>query len=265
MKLYKKIINACALLLAAAAVSFAGGGNEDGSGSGLEAIRKAGILRVGVKSDVPKFGLVNTATNQYEGIEIELARLIAKEILGNADKVVFTPVTAKTRGPLLDMGELDLVIATFSIAAERKLIYNFSSAYYTDTVGMLVKKESGISGLKDCNEKIIGVAQSATSLRAIQEEAGRLGITVSFSEFATYPEIKAALDSGQVDVFSVDKAILNGYLDDSSVILPDSFAPQNYGIACRLDDKKLADYINGLVENWLEDGTIGGLIRRFDP
>ncbi|MDR1180303.1 MAG: transporter substrate-binding domain-containing protein, partial [Spirochaetales bacterium] len=243
---------------------FAGGGKEAGSGTSIESIRKAGILRVGVKSDVPKFGLVNTTTNQYEGIEIELARLIAKEILGDANKVVFTPVTAKTRGPLLDMGEIDIVIATFSIAAERKLIYNFSPAYYTDTVGMLVKKSSGISGLKDCNGKTIGVAQSATSLKAIQEEADRLNITVNFSEFATYPEIKMALDSSQVDVFSVDKAILSGYLDDTSVILPDSFAPQNYGIATRLDDKNLAAYINELVETWLSDGTIGGLIRRFD-
>jgi putative glutamine transport system substrate-binding protein len=263
MKSGKRIAATLVLLLAAAAAGFAGGGSESGSGAGVDAIKKAGVLKVGVKSDVPKFGLVNTATNQYEGMEIELSKLIAKEILGDAGKVAFTPVTAKTRGPLLDTGELDLVIATFTITEERKLTYNFSTKYYTDAVGMLVKKASGISGLKDCNGKTIGVAQSATSRKAIQEAADGLGIKISFSEFATYPEIKAALDSGRVDVFSVDKSILNGYLDDTSVILPDGFSPQEYGVVSKLDNKALAEYINGLIEKWLGDGTIDGLIKQF--
>ncbi|MDR1625847.1 MAG: transporter substrate-binding domain-containing protein [Spirochaetia bacterium] len=263
MQLGKKIAATVVVLLAAAAFGFAGGGSESGSGVGVEAIQKAGVLKVGVKSDVPRFGLMNTATNQYEGMEIELSKLIAKEILGDAGKVAFTPVTAKTRGPLLDTGELDLVIATFTITEERKLTYNFSTKYYTDAVGMLVKKASGISGLKDCDGKTIGVAQSATSRKAIQEAADKLGIKIGFSEFATYPEIKAALDSGRVNVFSVDKSILNGYLDDTSVILPDAFSPQEYGVVSKLDNKALAAYINGLIEKWLGDGTLDGLIKRF--
>ncbi|MDR1932169.1 MAG: transporter substrate-binding domain-containing protein [Spirochaetales bacterium] len=262
MKFGKRIVCAALVLLAAAALGFAGGSGESGA-SGVDGIKKAGVLKVGVKSDVPKFGLVNTATGKYEGLEIELSRLIAKDILGDAEKVEFTPVTAKTRGPLLDTGELDLVIATFTVTEERKLTYNFSSTYYVDAVGMLVKKSDGLSGLKDCNGKVIGVAQSATSRKAIQEAADKLGIKISFAEFATYPEIKAALDSGRVDVFSVDKSILNGYLDDQSVILPDAFSPQEYGVASKLDNKALAAYIDGLIQKWLKDGTIAGLITQF--
>jgi putative glutamine transport system substrate-binding protein len=129
---------------------------------------------------------------------------------------------------------------------------------------MLVKRASGITGLKDCNGKAIGVAQSATSRKAIQEAADKLGVKISFSEFATYPEIKAALDSGRVDVFSVDKSILNGYLDDQSVILPDAFSPQEYGVTSKLDNKPLAGYIDALVQKWLKDGTIAGLIKQFE-
>ncbi|MDR3200364.1 MAG: transporter substrate-binding domain-containing protein, partial [Spirochaetales bacterium] len=155
MKFGKRIVCMALALMAVAAFGFAGGSGEP-EGAGVEAIKKAGVLKVGVKADVPKFGLVNTATGKYEGLEIELSKLIAKDILGNAEKVEFTPVTAKTRGPLLDTGELDLVIATFTITEERKLTYNFSTKYYTDAVGMLVKKAEGVSSLKDCNGKIIG-------------------------------------------------------------------------------------------------------------
>jgi putative glutamine transport system substrate-binding protein len=230
----------------------------------LDAIKNAGVLKVGVKSDVPKFGLLNTATNQYEGFEIELAKLVAKDLLGDASKVAFTPVTAKTRGPLLDNGELDLIAATFTITEERKLSYNFTTPYYTDAVGMLVKKAAGINSLADCGGKTIGVAQSATSKEAIQKAADELGVKISFLEFATYPEIKAALDSGRVDIFSVDKSILNGYLDSSTIILGDSFSPQNYGITSKLANTDLASYVDGLVQKWLADGTIPSLIKQFE-
>ena len=53
-------------------------------------------------------------------MEPDIARLIAKEITGSEENVEFVGVTAKTRGPLLDNGELDMVIATFTITDERK-------------------------------------------------------------------------------------------------------------------------------------------------
>jgi putative glutamine transport system substrate-binding protein len=253
---------ACAVLVLLAAAALAGCTKSQGAGA-LDPIRQAGVLKVGVKADVPGFGLLNTATNAYEGFEIELAKLIANEIFGDPAKVAFTPVTAKTRGPLLDNGELDLIIATFTVTEERKLTYNFSTTYYTDAVGMLVKKSAGIKGLADLNGKTIGVAQSATSRAAIDTAAKAAGATLKFAEFATYPEIKAALDSGRVDVFSVDRSILAGYLDNESEILPDRFSPQEYGVASKLANKELAAYIDGLIVKWLTDGTIDGLIKQF--
>ncbi|GHV85271.1 amino acid ABC transporter substrate-binding protein [Spirochaetia bacterium] len=255
----RTVLGLGAAVLALLILSSCGGKKADP----LEAIKSAGVLKVGVKSDVPKFGLLNTASNQYEGLEIELAKLIAKDLLGDPSKAVFTPVTAKTRGPLLDNGELDLIIATFTITEERKLTYNFTTPYYTDAVGLLVKKAPAYKSLADLNGKVIGVAQSATSRQAIADAAAALGVKVDFLEFATYPEIKAALDSGRVDVFSVDKSILNGYLDDTTQILPDAFSPQNYGVTSKLDNKDLAAHVDGLITKWLGDGTIAGLVSQF--
>jgi putative glutamine transport system substrate-binding protein len=234
-----------------------------GSGNGIDRIKKAGILKVGVKADVPGFGLLDPATNQYAGLEIEIAKLLAENILGDSSKVKFTSVTAKTRGPLIDNGELDMIIATFTITEERKLTYNFTTPYYTDAIGLLVKKAAGFSGLKDMNGKIIGVAQSATSRKAIEDAAADLGVAVEFFEFPGYPDIKAALDSGRVDAFSVDKSILNGYLDDTTVILPDAFSPQQYGVVTKLGSAELAAYVDALVKKWLADGTMNRLIAQF--
>jgi putative glutamine transport system substrate-binding protein len=264
MKVTKKLAGAVLVLALAAGMSCGKKNAAPGASGPLAPIRSHGVLRVGVKSDVPGFGLMDPDRGLYEGFEIELSKLLAKEIFGDGSRVAFTPVTAKTRGPLLDNGDIDFVIATFTVTEERKLTYNFSSIYYTDGVGLLTKKAAGYTGLKDLNGKTIGVAQAATSRKAIEDGAAPLGVKVSFAEFATYPEIKAALDSGRVDAFSVDKAILRGYLDDSVGLLDDTYAPQPYGVATKLSNKALAAWVDALIVKWLADGTIDGFIKQFD-
>mgnify|MGYP000982998444 CR=1 FL=1 len=252
------------LLLAGCGPSSTGtSGNAGGEGADLKAIRDRGVLNVGVKVDVPKFGFKDPKTNQIEGFEVDLAKAIAKKILGDENKVEFKTVNAKTRGPLLDNGEVDIVAATFTITDERKQSYNFSDPYFVDGVGLMVKKASGAQGLKDLDGKKIGVAQSATSKKAIQEEAARLGVKISFLEFATYPEIKTALDAGRVDCFSVDGAILYGYLDDSTVILPDRFSPQNYGIASKKGNDGLAATINATIAELKQSGELDKMLAKW--
>jgi aspartate/glutamate/glutamine transport system substrate-binding protein len=230
----------------------------------IAAIKARGVLKVGVKVDVPKFGYRDPKTNVIDGFEIDLARGIAQKILGDPAKVDTQGVTAKTRGPLLDNGEIDLVIATFTVTEERKKSYNFSDPYFTDGIGLLVKTAKGYTNLKDLAGKRIGVAQSATTKAAIQAVADQAGITVSFSEFSTYPEIKAALDSGRVDCFSVDTAILYGYLDRTTTILPDRFAPQNYGVASKMGNDALAKLVQDYVAEIKANGQLDKLLEKWE-
>ena len=230
----------------------------------VQAIVDRGVLRVGVKEDVPGFGMRNTATGEIEGMEVDVAKLIAKEILGDENAIELTPVTAKTRGPLLDNGDIDMILATFTITPERRETYNFSTPYYTDAVGLLVKTDSAYNSLADMDGALVGVAQSATAKDAILAAAEEAGITVNIDEYATYPEIKAALDSGRVNVFSVDRSISRGYIDDTTKLLDDAFNPQDYGVATKLDNTELAAYVDGLIAGWLEDGTIQGFVDQWE-
>jgi aspartate/glutamate/glutamine transport system substrate-binding protein len=239
------------------------GADTNKAAGSVEAIKARGTLKVGVKVDIPKFGYKDPKTNEITGFEIDIARAIAKKITGDAGKVDLQAVTAKTRGPLLDNGEIDLVIATFTITEERKQSYNFSDPYFVDGVGLLVKKSAGISSLKDLNGKNIGVAQSATTKQAIQKEAEKLGIKVNFLEFGTYPEIKSALDAGRVDCFSVDGSILSGYVDDSTAILSDRFSPQNYGVASKKSNEELAAFVNTTIAEMKKSGEIDKLIEKW--
>ena len=234
----------------------------------VQKIVDRGVLKVGCKSDVPNFSLQNTATGEYEGFEDDLAYNIAGEIFGCTpeeakDKklVEFQGVTAKTRGPLLENGEIDLVIATFTITDERKETYNFSNPYYTDAVGLLVNNDSGIESIEDLDGKIIGVAQSSTTkdgFKAYVEEKG-LNVNPEFQEFDGYPALAQALATKQIDCFSVDRAILSGYVNDSNHILPDRFCEQEYGVASAKENTGLADLVDKKVTSMLSDGSMKAL------
>ncbi|HEM3654207.1 TPA: transporter substrate-binding domain-containing protein [Streptococcus suis] len=219
----------------------------------VQAIIERGVLRVGVKQDVPNFGYKNPDTNKFEGMEIDIARKIADEL---GVDIEFTPVTAQTRGPLLDNGQVDMVIATFTITDERKLLYNFTTPYYTDAVGFLVNKDSGINDIEALDGKNIGVAQGSNTRTLISELADKYGLKVNYTELGSYPELSVSLRAHRIDAFSVDQSILSGYVSSKSQLIDYSFSASNYGIATKLSNTELNDYLNSLIEEWTGDGSL---------
>lgn len=238
--------------------------------SDIQKILKAGVLNVGCKADVPKFGSQNTTTGEFEGMEIDIAYYVAAKIFGVSPEqakglVNFTAVTAATRGELLNNGTIDMVAATFTIKPARLENWNFSTPYFTDHIGLMVKKSEGYKSAADLDKSIIGIADGATTGDAITAylKENNIDVKVTFHSFATYPDISAALSSGNVDVFSVDRSILAGYNDDSTEILPDSFGPQDYGIATRLSDTDFTNLVNATVVEMLDDGSIETLLSQY--
>jgi len=221
------------------------------------------VLRVGVKIDVPRFGYQNPATGEIEGFEVDIARELAKEIMGSEDQLKLTGVNVTTRGAMLDNGSLDAALSTFTITDSRKKSYHFSQPYYTDHIGVLVKKDAGIESLRGLDGKTAGAAQSATTKEKLQAAADELGITLKFNEYATYPEIKIALVSGRVNAFSVDESILRGYVDDTIKLLTEQFSPQEYGVASTLGNEELAAEIDRVIGEMKDDGRLAALQEKW--
>ena len=243
----------------------------------VQEIVDRGVLRVGVKNAVPGFGYQDPLTGEYSGLEIDLANKIA-EYLGV--DVEFTTVTAATRGELLDSGDIDCVLATFTITDERKQTWDFTTPYYTDAVTVLVEDSSGISSLSDLVGKTVGVSSGSTSARELVRAMVDKGLIsgdnfdpdtfdattwtegVAFHQYDDYPTISTALSAGEVDAFCVDRSILAIYKTDGRSYIEDEFAPQEYGIATT-KGSGLSEVCEELVTQWLSDGTIDGLIAEY--
>ena len=242
-------------------------------GADTQAIVDCGVLKVGVKNAVKGFSFQDTLTGEYK--EDSLAEMIAEHL---GVDVEFTTVTAATRGELLDSGDIDAVLATFTITEERKKTWDFSTPYYTDYVSVLVEDSTGIKGLADLKDKVVGVSSGSTSARALVKAMIDEGVLdganfdadtfnadtwkdgVSFRQYDDYPAISTALSAGEVQGFCVDKSILAIYKTEGRSYIDAEFSPQEYGVAT----KKGSDFstlCDDLVKGWLADGTIEQLIK----
>ena len=246
-----------------------GSGSASGdSGSKLQTIKDRGVLNCGVKADVLGYGYLNTETNEYEGLEIDLCYQIAAAVLETTYEEAkeqglceFTTVTPSTRGTLIDSGQLDIVAATYTITPEREEDWDFSTPYRTDSVGIMVKSANGWTSMEDLDGQTIGVSTGSTTQQLVEQmiEDNGFNCTPNFTEYQSYPEIKDALDAGMVQAFAMDRSTLNTYMDDTVELLQPEieFGTQDYGVAtqkgCDLS-KVVDDTVNELLESgWIAE------------
>ena len=226
----------------------------------VQKIVKRGTLNVGVKQDVPNFGYYSAKTNTYQGMEIDLAKKIAKEL---KVKVNFTAVTPQTREALMDNGTIDMLIATYTITDERKASYAMSNPYYYDQIGFLVQTKSGYKKLSDLNGKTIGVSQGSSAKAAVEEYASANNLKFNYVQLGSYPELAVSLYAYRIDAFAGDKSILSGYESDKTKILDEGFKTQEYGIASSKSNQELIDYTNDLLAKWQKDGSLQKLYDKY--
>ncbi|KRE35258.1 transporter substrate-binding domain-containing protein [Paenibacillus sp. Soil522] len=213
------------------------------SASVLDEIKSRGKLIVGVKYDTKLFGLKNPANNEVEGFDVDIAKALAKSILGDETKLELKEVTSKTRIPMLDNNEIDLIVATMTITEERKEQVDFSDVYFKAGQSLLVKKGSAIKSIDDVTKgtKVLAV-KGSTSVDNIIEKAPDATVL----EFDNYQDAFAALKAGQGDVLTTDNAILYGMMaqDAGYEVVGEPFTDEPYGIAIKKGKTALVEAVN---------------------
>ena len=177
----------------------------------------------------------------------------------------FTSVTAKTRGGLLDNGELDCVIASFTVTDERKKSWNFTQQYRLEPVTFMVSKDSGATTLADMDGFVIGVGQGTTTAELIEQYAKDKDIDVNYEvqDFQYISDGVAALKTGQIDAYSVDRTGLLAYMDDSLMLTEDAFGVQDIGIALKLGNDELTQYMDDALTELKESGRLDELKAKW--
>lgn len=223
------------------------------SGGGDTAGEDSEKLVFGVKFDTKLFGLKNTTSGDVEGFDIDIAKLLAKEVLGDETKIELVEVTSKTRIPLLNKGDIDAIIATMTITEERKNEVDFTDVYFEAGQSLLVKKGSEIKSIEDLTKDTTVLAvKGSTSTDNIRKVAPDAQVL----EFENYAEAFTALKAGKGDTLTTDNSILLGMVteDDSFELVGGTFTDEPYGIAVKKGNKDLLDKLNKALETIHSNG-----------
>ena len=123
------------------------GQTQTNSNNTLEAIKQKGVVTIGVFSDKPPFGFINK-DGKNDGFDVYLSKQIAKDLLGDENKVKFELVEAASRVEFLKSGKVDIIMANFTKTPEREAVVDFAAPYMKVALGV-VSKTGEIKTIED--------------------------------------------------------------------------------------------------------------------
>ncbi|MCW2880697.1 MAG: transporter substrate-binding protein [Sphaerisporangium sp.] len=240
-----------AALLVAAGVSLA-----TSCAAGTSILDKDSLV-VGVKPDQPGLG-VKGADGRFSGFDVDVASYVARKL---GKQVRFVAAPSSQREQMLQGGTVDLVVATYSITAERKTKVAFGGPYYVAHQDTLIRAaEAGVSNVRDLRDRKLCQVTGSNSWRRVKDERK---IPVTLVPSASYSECVSDLRAGKVDAVSTDDLILAGFATSGTKIVNAPFSDERYGVGIRTGDLDGCEAVNKAITEMYQDGTAKRLLQKW--
>jgi glutamate transport system substrate-binding protein len=261
------VLAAAGLSLALAACGEAGnGGGGEGvdvevtenaadnfeDGTRMKELAESGEITIGVKYDQPGIGFKGAADDMPKGFDPEMGKILAASLGIAPEDITWKETISDNREPFLQSGEVDLVIASYSITDERRQVVGQAGPYYVTGQQLLVKSDSDIESLDDIKGQEVCSVTGSTSLENVEAEGANP------RGFDTYSECVDQVLNGTVEAMTTDGAILLGYAaenPDELKVVVEPFSEERYGIGYSKDSPEMCQWINDTIEQSYEDGT----------
>lgn len=228
----------------------------------LQEIQRRGYLIVAVKDNVRPLGFRDDR-GQLAGLEIDIARRLAQEILGNPDAVELRAVSNQDRLQWLVEDEVDLVIARLTLTASRARLVDFSEPYYLDGTALLVR-DASIRQIGSLHRGTIAVLSHSSTVAVVRSRlpgARLVGVD-------SYQEAKALLDTSQVDAFAADASVLTGWVQEfpGYFLLPGLWSGEGLCVAMPRGNayQDLRRQVNQAIARWRHEGWLNERIQYWN-
>ncbi|APE35968.1 glutamate-binding protein [Nocardia mangyaensis] len=242
-------IGAAALALAATLTACGGG-----DGKSLTENANEGTLTVGIKFDQPGIGLRNT-DGTYSGLDIEVAEYVADKLGVKAEDITFKEAPSAQRETLIENGQVDFIVASYSITDSRKQKVDFAGPYYVAGQDLLVRADNtDITGPESLDGKKVCSVAGSTPAQNIEKNFPQ----AQLQTYDTYSLCIEALRGGAIDAVTTDNVILAGYAAQAPgtyKLVNKTFTTENYGIGLMKGDTEGRTKINDAIEEMIADGS----------
>ena len=255
----KTILVGGALMLATACGSDSGGSEPKvadapkfESGTTMAKLADAGKVTVGTKFDQPGFGLLGL-DDKPVGFDVEVAKIIAGAMGIKPDSITWKESPSAIREQVIEDGDVDFVVATYTINDERKQRVTFAGPYYQAGQQLMVKTDnSTINGPEDLKSNPDAKVCSVTGSTPSEQIKPYLADPKQLVLFDVYDKCADALRTGQVDVVTTDNVILLGFVSkakDTFKLVGKQFTEEPYGIGIKKGDVAFCEFINKTLKD----------------
>ncbi|ANY79669.1 ABC transporter substrate-binding protein [Microvirga ossetica] len=246
-------------VLALTAMAIVGLSAETARAQTVDEIIKRGKVVIAIDTTVPPYGMLD-ANNQPTGIDVEVANLIGKNL-----KVPVELVTVNSPGriPALLSNRVDMVVAIFSITAERALQVSFSIPYAGQSAVLIAPKTANIKGPDDLKSLKVGVTRGALEDGALTQmnPAG-----MNLLRFDDGPSVSQAMLSGQIDAMGggdYGEIYLRKGAKGEEYEQKFPLRAAHFGIGIRRGNPDLLQWLNTFVYQIKNSGDLDAISRKF--
>ena len=223
-------------------------------GTTMAELAEEGSITIGTKFDQPGFGLLNP-NGDPEGFDVEIGKLIAAELGIAAEDIEWVETVSANRESFIQNGDVDMVVATYTINDKRKELVDFAGPYYEAGQDIMVAKGNpeNIEGPDDLAGKNVCSVEGSTPAQNIRDNYPEASLTL----FDVYSKCADALANGQVDAVTTDNVILTGLVagsPDAFELVGNPFTEEPYGIGITKGDDEFRTFINDILEESFDNG-----------
>ncbi len=223
------------------------------AGSTMADLQAAGAMTVGTKFDQPGFGLLGL-DDVPEGFDVEVAKIIAGAMGIAPEDITWTQASSDIREQVIEDGDVDMVVATYTINEERAQRITFAGPYYEAGQQLMVAADNdAIAGPEDLAANPDAKVCSVTGSTPSEQIKEYLASDSQLVLFDIYDKCADALSNGQVDVVTTDNVILLGFVAENEgefKLVGEQFTEEPYGIGIAKGDVEFCEFINDtLAEN----------------
>ena len=230
----------------------------------LKNTQKKGFVRCGVSQGLPGFSNADAAGN-WTGVDVDVCRAVAAAVLGDANKVKFTPLSAKERFTALTSGEIDILArnTTWTLSRDADIGLTFVGVNFYDGQGFMVRKDSGITSTSQFKNGISACTNIGTTTELnMRDFFNSKGISYEPVAFEKADEVVAAYDSGRCDTYTTDKSGLAAQRTkmtnpDDHLVLPETISKEPLGPVVRQGDAVWEDIVRWSLNVMIEAEEYG--------
>jgi general L-amino acid transport system substrate-binding protein len=208
----------------------------------LATVKQRGVLHCGVSEGLNGFS-ARDAQGAWSGFDVDFCRALAAAVLGDPQKVNFTPLSASERFDALKAAKVDLLSrnSTWTLGREAELGLAFAGITYHDGQGFLAKRALGVDGALALDKAKICVETGTTSQANLADFFRANSLTYEEKPFGSSAEAFKAFETGQCDVLTRDQSALYGERlrlakPSEAIVLPDVISKEPLGPVVRSDD-----------------------------